>query len=67
MRFFPKEKKAIQPHLWFAWFPVYTCKEYSASNSPWGYVWLEYVLRFKYKNGGDWRYRLSADDLPRNL
>lgn len=67
MRFFPKEKKAVQPHLWFAWYPAYVSKDYNAARSRWGHVWLEYVLRFKYENGTCWQYRLSADELPRNL
>lgn len=58
MRFFTeKPKQAIPRHKWFAWYPVWGtyCTQDNLHTTA---IWLEYVWRYKYKDGVIWHYEV---------
>ena len=54
-KFPPKRKPVVVWHSWFAWRPVRI--------TPDQWVWLERILRARFRRGDKWQYRISGEQL----
>jgi len=58
-----KDRSEVDPHKWFAWYPVWAGDKRNDIGAKYSLVWLEYVERWRYENGSCWHYTLIKEKL----